>query len=122
MRREGLSMITSPAFGKPSSRQWPLDSTSPRSVEAAPASLTTDPEQLDRATVPAKVVVVAAEAAGGAPTSTVAVQCGGQGAKQASRHLEVPSGSLTSESTRATGDACHHRTEGMRSITKRHIG
>src|SRR4030081_3556940 len=66
-------MITSPAFGKPSSRQWPLDSTSARSVKAAPASLTTDPEQLDRATVPAKVVGVAAEAAGGAPTSTVAV-------------------------------------------------
>src|SRR4051794_19722040 len=75
LRVDGWSTITSPAPGKPLSRQWPLESTSAGSVSAEPGVRTTEPEQLLSATVPAKVTAFGAlagdaAAAGAAPAPT----------------------------------------------------
>lgn len=55
VRVEVWFVITWPGPGKPLSRQWPLDMTRAGAVSGVAAGLTTEPEQLDSATVPAEV-------------------------------------------------------------------
>src|SRR4051794_41464476 len=69
--------MTWPGPGNPVSRQCPLDMTSAGAVSGVAAGLTTEPEQLDRATVPGKFAVAAL--AGVTPSNTVAVTAGGRG-------------------------------------------
>src|SRR5207248_10267317 len=70
-RLDAWFVMTWPGEGNPVSRQWPLVRTSAGAVSGVAAGLTTEPEQLDSATVPANVAVAAA--AGTAPSATVAV-------------------------------------------------
>jgi hypothetical protein len=55
VRLEAWSTMTSPAAGKPVSRQWPLDMTIAGSLSSESGKRTTEPEQLLSETVPAKL-------------------------------------------------------------------